>query len=90
LVLDAGAVKALQSGGRSLLPVGVREVQGTFSRGEVVACLDEQGQQVAVGMVNYSSDEACRIAGQASERIESLLGYADAPELIHRDNMVVV
>lgn len=90
LLLDAGAVNALQSGGRSLLPVGVREVQGSFSRGEVVACVDEQGRQVAVGMVNYSSEEAARIAGQPSERIESLLGYADAPELIHRDNMVVV
>ncbi len=90
LVLDAGAVKALREGGRSLLPVGVRQVEGTFLRGEVVACVDEQGRQVAVGLVNYSADEAARIAGQASERIESLLGYVDAPELIHRDNMVLV
>lgn len=90
LLLDAGAVQALQRGGRSLLPVGVREVQGSFSRGEVVACINDQGQQVAVGIVNYSSEEASRIAGQPSERIEQLLGYADAPELIHRDNMVVV
>lgn len=90
LVLDAGAVKALRDGGRSLLPVGVRQVEGTFLRGEVVACVDEQGRQVAVGMVNYNADEAARIAGQASERIEALLGYVDAPELIHRDNMVLV
>lgn len=90
LVLDAGAVKALRTGGRSLLPVGVRQVEGTFLRGEVVACVDEQGRQIAVGLVNYSADEAARIAGQASERIETLLGYVDAPELIHRDNMVLV
>jgi len=90
LVLDAGAVRALREGGRSLLPVGVRQVEGSFLRGEAVACVDEQGRQVAVGLVNYGADEAARIAGQPSERIEALLGYADAPELIHRDNMVLV
>lgn len=90
LVLDAGAVKALREGGRSLLPVGVRQVEGAFQRGEAVACVDEQGQSVAVGLVNYSAEETRRIAGHASERIEALLGYADAPELIHRDNMVLV
>lgn len=90
LVLDAGAVRALREGRRSLLPVGVRQVEGSFRRGEVVACVDEAGAQVAVGLVNYGADEAARIAGQPSERIEALLGYADAPELIHRDNMVLV
>lgn len=90
LCLDAGAVKALRAGGRSLLPVGVRRVEGSFQRGEVVACVDEQGVSVAVGMVNYSAEESARIAGLPSERIESVLGYADAPELIHRDNMVLV
>ncbi|WP_022956930.1 glutamate 5-kinase [Perlucidibaca piscinae] len=90
LVLDAGAVRALREGGRSLLPVGVRQVEGSFQRGEVVACVDEQGQQVAVGLVNYGADEAARIARLPSERIESVLGYVDAPELIHRDNMVLV
>jgi len=90
LVLDDGAVRALRTGGRSLLPVGVRQVEGSFQRGEAVACVTEQGQSVAVGLVNYSAEETRRIAGQGSEHIERLLGYADAPELIHRDNMVLV
>lgn len=87
--LDAGAVAALRQGRRSLLPVGVIGVEGGFQRGEVVACLNEDGEQIALGLVNYSADEARRIAGQASERIEAILGYVDAPELIHRDNMVL-
>ena len=90
LVIDAGAARALRQGGRSLLPVGVKAVEGNFSRGEVVACVDEQGRQVAVGLVNYPADEARKIAGQASEKIENLLGYVDDAELVHRDNMVVV
>lgn len=90
LVIDAGAVQALRQGGRSLLPVGVKSVEGSFSRGEIVACVDEQGRQVAVGLVNYSADEAQRIAGQPSEKIESLLGYVDDAELMHRDNLVVL
>ncbi|MGH8493773.1 MAG: glutamate 5-kinase [Moraxellaceae bacterium] len=90
VVIDAGAVKALRQGGRSLLPVGVKKVEGNFQRGEVVACVDEQGIQIAVGLVNYSADEASRIAGQPSEKIESLLGYVDDAELMHRDNLVVL
>ncbi|MDQ8035813.1 MAG: glutamate 5-kinase [Pedobacter sp.] len=90
VVIDAGAVKALRQGGRSLLPVGVKKVEGNFQRGEVVACVDEQGMQVAVGLVNYSADEASRIAGQPSEKIEALLGYVDDAELMHRDNLVVL
>jgi glutamate 5-kinase len=90
LVLDAGAVRALRDGRKSLLPVGVKKVEGNFLRGEVVACVDEQGMQVAVGLVNYSAGEAARIAGQPSDRIESLLGYIDEAELMHRDNLVVL
>lgn len=90
VVIDAGAVKALRQGGRSLLPVGVKSVQGNFQRGEVVACVDEQGATVAVGIVNYPAEEAARIAGQPSERIEVLLGYVDDAELMHRDNLVIV
>ena len=90
VVIDAGAVRALRQGGRSLLPVGVKKVEGNFQRGEVVACVDEQGMQIAVGLVNYSADEASRIAGQPSEKIESLLGYVDDAELMHRDNLVVL
>lgn len=90
VVIDAGAVRALRQGGRSLLPVGVKSVQGNFQRGEVVACVDEAGVTVAVGLVNYSAEEAGRIAGQSSDRIESLLGYVDDAELMHRDNLVLV
>jgi len=90
LVLDAGAVKVLKESGRSLLAVGVKSVDGTFARGEMVACVDEQGNEVARGLVNYNADESRQIMGQPSERIELILGYVDAAELIHRDNLVLV
>ena len=90
LVLDAGAVKALQQGGKSLLPVGVKEVRGYFMRGELVVCVDENERALAKGLVNYSAEEARILAGQPSQRIEELLGYIETPELIHRDNLVVV
>jgi glutamate 5-kinase len=87
LIVDDGAAKALKSG-RSLLPVGVVEVAGEFERGSVVACRTSGGEEIARGLVNYSSSECRRIARQPSDRIESLLGYIDEPELIHRDNMI--
>jgi glutamate 5-kinase len=90
LTLDDGAVKVLRQAGKSLLPVGVKAVEGQFVRGEVVACLDQAGREVARGLMNYSSEETARIAGQPSDRIEAILGYVDEPELIHRDNMVLV
>jgi glutamate 5-kinase len=90
LSLDAGAAKALRSGGRSLLPVGVKKVEGEFERGAVVACLSPEGVEVARGLVNYNAQESRLIAGRASSDIESILGYADEPELIHRDNLVVL
>ncbi|MDY0074219.1 MAG: glutamate 5-kinase [Thauera sp.] len=87
LIIDEGAVAALRSG-KSLLPVGVVEVRGEFSRGAVVACRNAAGEEVARGLVNYSAAECRRIARQPSSAIESLLGYVDQTELIHRDNMV--
>lgn len=90
LVLDAGAVRVLREEGKSLLPVGVREVRGHFQRGEMVACVDGAGREVARGLVNYDSGEAFRIMGQPSQKIEALLGYQGEPELLHRDNMVVL
>jgi len=90
LVLDPGAVKVLRESGRSLLAVGVKEVSGGFSRGEVVSCVDQQGREVARGLVNYSALEADRIKGQPSGRIREILGYMDEVELIHRDNLVLV
>jgi glutamate 5-kinase len=90
LSLDNGAVQVLQQAGRSLLPVGVMAVEGEFVRGELVACVDPQGREVARGLVNYSAAEACKIIGQSSNRIEVILGYVDEPELIHRDNLVLL
>lgn len=89
LVLDAGAVKVLQQQGRSLLAVGVTQVKGQFTRGELVSCVDSGGQEIARGLVNYHSDEATRIQGQGTERIAEILGYREDDELIHRDNMVI-
>ena len=90
LKLDAGAVKVLRSEGKSLLPVGVVAVDGSFERGDVVACLDEQGQEIARGLVNYSSAETARILRQPSNQIASILGYVDEAELIHRDNLILL
>jgi len=90
LKLDAGAVRVIRESGKSLLPVGVKAIEGTFTRGEVVSCLDPEGNEVARGLVNYSSEEAARIIGHASDKIESILGYVDEPELIHRDNLIVL
>ncbi|MFN4022055.1 MAG: glutamate 5-kinase [Hydrogenophilus thermoluteolus] len=89
LWLDEGAVAALKAG-RSLLPVGVTRCDGDFPRGSVVSCRAPDGREVARGLVNYAAHETRRIAGQPSQRIESLLGYIDEPELIHRDNLVLL
>ncbi|MDR1935584.1 MAG: glutamate 5-kinase [Candidatus Accumulibacter sp.] len=88
LLLDAGAVKALGDG-KSLLPIGVIEAQGEFERGAAVACVSPAGTEVARGLINYGSSDARRIARHASADIESILGYIDEPEMIHRDNLVV-
>jgi len=90
LTLDAGAAKALRSGGKSLLPVGVSKVEGEFERGAVVACLSPDGVEVARGLVNYNAQESRRISGRPSGEIEAILGYVDEPELIHRDNLVLL
>jgi glutamate 5-kinase len=90
VVLDAGAVRALREDGKSLLPVGVKGVTGEFARGEVVAVVDTEGAEIARGLANYSAGEARRIAGKPSSAIEAELGYMDEPELIHRDNLVVL
>ena len=90
VVLDAGAVEKLTAGGKSLLPIGVTEVQGEFARGEVISCVDTTGREVARGLTNYSSAEARLIARRASSEIESVLGYVSAAELVHRDNLVLL
>jgi len=90
LVLDVGAVTVLREEGKSLLAVGVTAVEGSFERGDVVACMDQHGQEVARGIVNYPSHEVIQIKGKASSEIEAILGYVEAFELIHRDNMLLL
>jgi glutamate 5-kinase len=90
LTLDAGAVQALMRDGKSLLPIGVVSVSGQFGRGEVVGCLGPDGREVARGLVNYGSQETLRIMRRPSSDIETVLGYVDEPELIHRDNLVLL
>ena len=90
LQLDDGAVRALRSSGCSLLPVGVVEVSGHFQRGDLVACVDSTGREVARGLTNYSAKDVRLIKGESSARIEQLLGFVDEPELVHRDNMTLV
>lgn len=90
LTLDAGAVRKLRESGSSLLAVGVKASSGGFGRGEVVVCIDEQGCEVARGLVNYDAQETDRIMGQPTSRFEEILGYIDEEELIHRDNLVLV
>ncbi len=90
LTVDAGAARALAVGGRSLLPIGVTAVSGEFERGAVVAVAGPDGTEIARGLVNYASAEATRILRRPSSEIESILGYVDEPELIHRDNLVLI
>lgn len=89
LLLDDGAIKVLRQQGRSLLAVGVTAVNGSFTRGELVRCEDTHGNEVARGLVNYSSDEAQLIQGKSTEEIITILGYCEDDELIHRDNLVI-
>jgi len=90
VTIDQGAIDVLRSKGRSLLPVGVTAVTGQFERGELISCIDEQGKEIARGLINYDSKETIQIKGFSSDKIESVLGYVDDAELIHRDNIVLI
>lgn len=90
LSVDAGAVAALTERGKSLLPAGVREVRGRFQRGEAVHVRTEAGGVVAIGLVNYDSADLEAIAGHRSDDIASILGYEFGPEVIHRNNLVIL
>ena len=90
LVLDAGAAAVVAAGDKSLLPVGVISVEGDFVRGDLVACVDVDGRQIARGLVNYSAEEALQLQGKPSKDIPVILGYGGDAEIIHRDNMVSV
>lgn len=90
ITLDAGAVKALTVEGKSLLPIGVINATGNFERGEVVNCIDLEGREIARGLINYSAIETQKISRCPSSEIESILGYVDETELIHRNNLVLL
>ena len=88
VTLDDGAVRGISDLGRSLLPVGVVDVSGDFVRGDLVRCLDAEGQEIARGLCNYSAVEARKLLGRTSTEIESILGFGGDEELIHRDNLI--
>ena len=89
VVIDRGAQSALLFGGKSLLPSGIKEVRGTFGLGDSVILVNEDGEELAVGMVNYSSGEVRKIMGAKSSQIEPILGFKNDDEVIHRDNLVI-
>lgn len=89
LYLDAGAVTAIKAGRSSLLPIGVKRVDGRFERGDVVACYDEQQQLIAKGLVNFSDTQAQKICQVDSTEIERVLGTVSESEMIHHDNLVI-
>jgi glutamate 5-kinase len=90
VVVDAGAVDKLQGEGKSLLPIGMVQVEGEFSRGDVVAVRDAAGKEIARGLANYASAEARLLCRKPSSEFEKLLGYAAEPEMVHRDNLVLI
>jgi len=90
LYLDSGAINALVQSNKSLLPVGIVKIDGRFDRGDLVVCMTETGIEVARGLINYSSFEAEKISGLASGQIEKALGYMEEPEVIHKDNLILI
>ena len=90
LTLDAGAARALIRDGKSLLPIGVVACDGSFERGEIVGCFDPEGREIARGLINYSMAETQRILRKPSSEIAAIIGYVNEPELIHRNNLVLL
>ncbi len=90
VTVDRGAEQALLKQGKSLLGVGITAVQGDFSRGEIVAIVNEQGDEIAKGIVNYNSSDLNKIKGHPSEEINNILGFRLERHAIHRDNMAFV
>jgi len=88
-VVDDALEKALRQGG-SLLPVGLRKIEGTFERGDSVRVVAQSGREIARGLVNYASIDLIRICGEKSENIEKILGFVYGDEVIHRNNMVLL
>jgi glutamate 5-kinase len=90
LVLDQGACLAISAKGKSLLPSGILGIEGQFEQGDSVRCVDEQNHPIAVGLVNFCSDDLRKIKGLRSDKIELVLGFKESDEVLHRDNLVVL
>ena len=90
LIIDDGATNAIVNSGKSLLSVGITDIKGKFDRGDLVQCISTSGQEVAKGLINYSSSEVGKVLGQPSDKMESLLGYVNESSVIHRNNLVVL
>ena len=90
VTVDAGAAAKVRAEGKSLLPIGMTGVEGEFSRGDVIAVRDPEGAELARGLANYSSGEARMLCRKPSSEFERLLGYVAEPEMVHRDNMVLM
>ena len=90
IVVDAGAATALRSGGKSLLPAGVKDIEGPFQRGDTVPIFDDQGNRIAVGITNYDHADATAIRGVRSDKIAEILGHEFGAELVHRNNLVML
>ena len=90
IVIDDGAARALQSGGKSLLPIGIQDVHGSFDKGDVVGIINRSGEELARGLTNYSAAEVRQIRGCKSPRIAEVLGHCPYEEVIHYDNMTLV
>jgi glutamate 5-kinase len=89
-MVDDGAARALQNRHRSLLPAGVKAIQGDFQRGDIIYIVDEEGQHIACGIANYNSTDVLRIRGFRSDRIQDILGYHYGQEVVHRNNLVLL
>ena len=87
IILDSGATQAIKRG-KSLLPAGIIGVQGEFDRGDTVRLVNNDGEEIAVGLVNYSASEIQKICGAKASEIETILGYTYADEVVHQDNMI--
>ena len=87
---EGGSAAKLRDEGKSLLPIGMVAVSGEFSRGDVIAVRNPEGKEIARGLANYSSAEARLLCKHSSSEIAQVLGYSAEPEMLHRDNMVVL
>jgi len=90
IVVDAGAKSALTKRNKSLLPAGISEVNGAFSRGDIVAIADSEGNSIATGISNYNSADVSKIKGHPSSSIMGILGHGYGEEVVHRDNLIIL